>query len=46
MYRFFWLSAFFAICGLYVVPKLWVLGVVMHTVLLFAWLVAGAGRRP
>lgn len=44
MYRLIWLSAFFAILALYFVDHLWPLGVVLHTVLFFAWLVVAPGE--
>ena len=44
MYRLIWLAAFFAICAVYFVDGLWVLGVVLHCLLFFAWLVVAPGE--
>jgi hypothetical protein len=44
MYRMIWLAAFFAIAALYFVDRMWVLGVVLHCVLFFAWLVVAPGE--
>jgi hypothetical protein len=44
MYRLIWISAFFAILALYFIPGLWSLGVVLHNVLFFAWLVVAPGE--
>ncbi|MDC1141718.1 hypothetical protein OAU50_01380 [Planctomycetota bacterium] len=48
MYRLLWLSLFFAVCALYSVNGLWVLGLVLHCILFFAWLVVSPGesRKP
>jgi hypothetical protein len=47
MYRLIWLAALFAILGLYFIPGFWALGVVLHCLLFFAWLVVAPGeRRP
>ncbi|MCA8912355.1 MAG: hypothetical protein KDB82_11670 [Planctomycetes bacterium] len=43
MYRLIWLAAFFAITALYFVHGFWVLGVVLHCILFFAWLVVSPG---
>lgn len=45
MYRLIWLAAFFAITALYFVHGFWVLGVVLHCLLFFAWLVVSPGEQ-
>jgi hypothetical protein len=44
MYRLIWLAAFFAICAVYFVDRMWVLALVLHLVLFFAWLVVAPGE--
>ncbi len=44
MYRVVWLAAFFAISTAYFFDRMWVLGLVLHTILLFAWLVVSPGE--
>ena len=44
MYRLIWLAAFFAITSVYFIPGLWVLGVVLHCLMFFAWLVVSPGE--
>lgn len=48
MYRLLWLSLFSACCALYAIEGFWILGVVMHCSLFFAWLVVSPGesRKP
>jgi hypothetical protein len=44
MYRLIWMAVFFAICAVYFVDGMWVLGLVLHTLLFFAWLVVSPGE--
>lgn len=39
MYSLLWIASFFAICAIYAVEGLWPLGLVLHCLLFFAWLV-------
>lgn len=43
MYRLIWLAAFSGISALYFIDRLWVLGLVLHCLLFFAWLVVSPG---
>ncbi|MCA8913865.1 MAG: hypothetical protein KDB90_00535 [Planctomycetes bacterium] len=45
MYRLIWLATFFAITALYFVHGFWVLGVVLHCLLFFTWLVVAPGEK-
>lgn len=44
MYRMIWLAVFCAISAAYFFDRMWVLGLVLHTILLFAWLVVSPGE--
>lgn len=45
MYRLIWLAAFSGITALYFIDRLWVLGLVLHCLLFFAWLVVSPPER-
>lgn len=44
MYRLVWLAAFFAFSAFYFIDRMWVLGLTLHVVLFFAWLVVAPGE--
>jgi len=41
-----WIAAFTAICAVYTVEGFWALGLVLHCLLVFSWLVTQTGRAP
>ena len=44
MYRLVWLAAFFGFSAFYFIDRMWVLGLTLHCVLFFAWLVVSPGE--